>query len=334
MQVYVIVRKEKEIFRQSIQNEIDIFEKNFRELLSDRDAPVQFLLDYLSAQQGGRLRPGLLLLSAGLSGGITEESRSLACMVELLHTASLIHDDIVDDAQMRRHVESVNAVFDNKLAVLLGDYLLTKVLDIASRIGKSEIWPLLSDTVSRLTRGEMLQLSHWSDLELAEADYFRFLEWKTASLMELSCRLGALSAGASAQLQESCGQWGSRFGIFFQLKDDLKDFAETTDGKERYSDLRQGVVTLPVIYAMQRIPMDEQLDFRRNYHAFGKSAEAMEALAEQIRKCGALEQAAVRLGQMQQELQQQLETFPDNAYRRDLQQLIEETGDLRLLDIK
>lgn len=319
---------------QSIQNEIDMFEQQLCGLLRDEEASVQILLDYLARQQGGRLRPKLLLLTAGMAGGITTESHTLACLVELLHTASLVHDDVVDEAGMRRRMESVNAVFDNKLAVLLGDYLLAKVLGIASQLALPEVWPLLSDTVRQLTRGEMVQLSRRGCLDLAEADYFRFLEWKTASLMELSCRLGALSAGASKAEQEAYGQWGRDFGIFFQLKDDLKDFSAVADGKDSYSDLREGEVTLPVMYAMQRLSLNGRADFRRRYLKIQKPAGELEALAATVRDCGALHQAGEKLSQMQTVLLQQLEGFPESVYRLDLQQLVRETGNLQFLDIK
>lgn len=316
---------------QSIQNEIDKVEELLRGSLKDEEASVQFLLDYLASQQGGRLRPKLLLLTAGMSGGITAESRSLACLVELLHTASLIHDDVVDEAAMRRSRESVNAVFDNRLAVLLGDYLLSKVLGIASRLAQPEVWPLLCDTVGKLTRGEMVQISRRGCLDLTEGDYFRLLEWKTSSLMELSCRLGALSAGAPAEMQENCGRFGRSFGTFFQLKDDLKDFARTADGKDRYSDLREGEVTLPVMYAMQRLCLSERADFRRRYLKLQKSADELESLAVTVRDCGALQQAGEKLGQLQQELLAQLELFPESIYRQDIRQLIVETGNLGFL---
>ena len=316
---------------QSIQNEIDMFEQQLCGLLRDEEASVQILLDYLVRQQGGRLRPKLLLLTAGMSGGITAESRSLACLVELLHTASLIHDDVVDEAGTRRRMESVNAVFDNKLAVLLGDYLLAKVLDIASRTALPGVWPLLVETVGCLTRGEMLQLSRRGCLDLTEADYFRFLEWKTASLMELSCRLGALSAGAPAEMQEDCGRFGRSFGTFFQLKDDLKDFSAVADGKDPYNDLREGEVTLPVMYAMQRLCLSDRADFRSRYLKLQKSAEELEALAATVRDCGALQQAGEKLSRMQQELLAQLELFPESIYRQDIRQLIVETGNLGFL---
>lgn len=315
---------------QSIYKELDIFENAFREFFKDEDTSVQFLLDYLSTQQGRRLRPGLLLLTAGMSGGITDKSYAMACMVELLHTASLVHDDVIDEADMRRHQLSVNAMFDNKLAVLLGDYLLAKVLQIASRTDSPEVWTLLSDAVRRLSRGEMVQLSRRECLDLKEDEYFQILEWKTASLMEISCRLGAWSAGASTQLQDGFGQWGRRFGVFFQLKDDLKDFSETADGKSRYNDLREGEVTLPVMYGMQRLCQSERAAFRSLYLKQVKTEEDMERLAAMVRDCGALRQAGEKLSQMQEVLLRQLYTFPEGVYCQDIQQLVMEIGNFHV----
>ncbi len=312
---------------QSIAKELSEFERDFAGVLDDRDAAVRFLLQYLAGQHAGRLRPKVLLLTAGMQGGTGPESGRMALLVELLHLASLIHDDVIDNAAERRNQQTVNAVWDNKIAVLLGDYLLSKVLGLMQESALPGLLERVSSTVRQLTSGEITQLSQYNNLDLSESDYIRIVSLKTASLLETSFRLGALSAGADMVQESAYGSFGQRFGLFFQLKDDLKDYAVTSDGKGIYNDIREGNVTLPVIYTMQSLCMTERADFRRRYLQVGKSEPDLSAIAGTVRQCGALAHACGQLRQMEEELLQDCARFPASPYRDDLEYVIRETGD-------
>ena len=317
----------------SIAKDLEQFERQFAVRLCDREAAVQFLLQYLAGQHAGRLRPKVLLLTAGMQGGIGPESQRMALVVELLHLASLIHDDVVDHATERRNQQTVNAVWDNKIAVLLGDFLLSKVLELMRDSALTGVLDRVSVVVRQLTAGEISQLSQYNNLELSEPDYLHIVSLKTASLIETSFRLGALSAGADAEQEEAFGRFGQRFGCFFQLKDDLKDYTVTSDGKGMYNDIREGDVTLPVIYAMQRLCLAERAVFRQQYLQIGKDEPLLAGLAETVRRCGALEQACKQLRKMEEELLRDVAAFPASPYRDDLAQLVRETGNLDFLQL-
>ena len=318
----------------SIANDLAHFERQFAAQLDDREQAVRFLLQYLSGQHAGRLRPKVLLLTAGMQGKIGPESHRMALVVELLHLASLIHDDVVDNAVERRNQLTVNAVWDNKIAVLLGDYLLSKALDLIRESDLPGVLEQVSATVRQLTVGEISQLSQYNNLDLSEPEYLHIVSLKTASLIETAFRLGAISAGADAEQAEAYGRFGQRFGCFFQLKDDLKDYAATSDGKGIYNDMREGDITLPVIYAMRRLCLAERAVFRQQYLHVGKCEADLAGLAGTVRQCGALEQACVQLRNMEEELLHDVAAFPVSPYRDDLAQLVLETGNIDFLQLQ
>lgn len=294
-----------------------------RDILQDGNVSVHTLLHYLSERKGGLLRPKIVLLTAGMCGGITEETYRAACMGELLHQASLIHDDVVDNASERRNRASVNAIWDNKIAVLLGDNLLSRVLQLLSASALPELLKEVTRTVRCLTEGEISQLAQRGNLEMETADYDRIVYLKTASLIETSFRWGAMSASASAERVEAFGAFGRAFGTAFQWRDDLKDFCGA-DGKGRYNDLREGEVTLPVLECMQGLCLAERADFRRLYGKAGKNEADLAALAATIVRSGGWQRSVARLKALGEELQQRCRAFAPSPYRDDLLRLTEE----------
>ena len=314
---------------QSIQNELNIFEEQFAGQLQDGEGPAHFLLQHIAGQQGGRLRPKTVMLAAGMQGGITPETIRMAVLVEMLHSASLVHDDIVDDAKKRRDKQTINDIFGGKVAVLLGDLLFSKVLEMVRASALPGVLDNVLDAVGRLTRGEICQLSQRNNLDMGEAEYKRIVMMKTASLFEVSFRLGAVSAGATPEEAEAYAGFGQRFGIFFQYKDDWKDFAVENNGKGCYNDLREGDVTLPVICAMQRLCMADRAEFRRRYLQVTKDEGTLAALAETVAHCGALEQVGSILQTMEEELLASCAQFPASPYREDLMDAIRKVGSVQ-----
>lgn len=307
----------------SIQNELAVAEAAIQDLLKEGEAPVRTLLDYLSEQKGGLLRPKIVLLAAGMCGGVTEESHRAACIVEVLHQASLIHDDVVDNASERRSKASVNAVWDNKTAVLLGDNLLSRVLMLISGSAIPGLLDEVARTVRRLTEGEICQLAQRGNLALEEEAYDRIAYLKTASLIESAFRLGALSASASVETVEAMGAFGKRFGTAFQWKDDLKDFA-AADGKGRYNDLREGEVTFPIIAAMRSLCLSERAVFRQGFLQPGKDETAIRRLADTVRQSEGWRQALGRLRAEGAALERTCLEFPPSPYRDDLLHITKE----------
>ena len=309
---------------QSIERELSEFEARFVGLLKDEEAPVHLLLQYLSGQEAGRIRPRMVYLSAGLFGKIGPETHRMALVVELLHLASLIHDDVIDHAAERRGMPTTNAVFDNKIAVLLGDYLLSRVLDCIFRSGLPGVLELVTQTVSQLTRGEICQLSQRNNLDLTEEEYMRIVSMKTASLMGTAFRLGALSAGAAPEQVESCGMFGDGFGTLYQIRDDMKDYTDRQGGKGYHNDLREGDVTLPVIYTMGRLCLSDRAGFRNRYLQIRKDDGQLRSLADTVVQCGALSQTADFLRRSVKALLERCSAFPASPYRDDLERMVKE----------
>ena len=316
---------------QSIKEEIDAFETGYAGQMQDAHPSVQLLLQYIAGQKGGRLRPKALLLAAGMTGTPGKDSVRMAVLVELMHQASLIHDDVIDDAATRRNFETVNAVWDNRIAVLLGDYFFSKVFGCLQETSLPGVQELVKTTVERMTQGEICQLSHRGNLDLSEDEYRNIVFLKTASLIETAFRLGAMSVGAPAEQVGRCGSFGRLFGTFFQFKDDLKDYADTSDGKGCLNDMREGEVTLPVIYTMRRLCLSERSLFRQRFLKIHKDDADLAELAGTVTRCGALEQACAELCAMKDELLRMCAGFPDTPYRRDMEKLIVGVGEVSFM---
>lgn len=230
------------------------------EWLQTEDFQLQQLINYLLQQQGKQLRPQLVLASAlALGGGITEKTLRGAALVSLVHNASLIHDDVVDEATHRRHVKTFNAVWDNKLAVLFGDYILTTILRIAVDNQDYEYLSMLARTAQTMSVGEIKQLMQVGQRMITEEDYLEVIRYKTASLFGAASALGALSMAAPAQHVQMMCMVGEQVGMAFQLRDDLLDYTkeEQDTGKAAFMDLKGGKLTLPLIYSLGQVSVSE-----------------------------------------------------------------------------
>ncbi len=214
---------------------------------------------YIVKHKGKGLRPVLVLLSARLAGTPNDSTYIVASVVELLHTATLVHDDVVDDADVRRSFPSINAIWKNKISVLLGDYLLSKSLIGATQTGKLEIMQMLAEAAKRLSKGELLQIEKSRKLDITEGEYYRMISDKTAALISASCVLGGLTVTDDKQKLDALYNYGENLGIAFQIKDDLLDYTGTTSivGKPVGNDIRGKKITLPLILAMRNAPQKE-----------------------------------------------------------------------------
>jgi len=242
-----------------IERELDEFKGHFREAIRSRVALVDLVSKYILRQKGKKIRPILVLLSAKLCGDVSHRTYTAATLVEMLHTATLIHDDVVDDAKTRRGLASINAVWKNKIAVLMGDFMLSRGLLLALENDECGFLKITSRAVKRMSEGELLQIQKNRKFDVNEETYFRIISDKTASLINACCELGAASTSKDKNEVELMGKFGENLGIAFQLRDDLLDYIgkKKIMGKSSGSDLKEKKFTLPLIHSLNNASKKE-----------------------------------------------------------------------------
>jgi octaprenyl-diphosphate synthase len=248
------------LIKKPIQSDLDSFINLFNESLSHTDGMLEQVLDHIRQRAGKRMRPMLILLVARNYGQVTDAALHAAVGLELLHTASLVHDDVVDESGERRGQASVNATYNNKVAVLVGDFILSTALLNVSRTHNEVIVQYLANLGRTLSNGEILQLTNISNQEISEEVYYQVIKQKTAALFEACAGIGALSSGASEDDVRKAKKFGQDLGIMFQIRDDIFDYSESTEiGKPTGNDMTEGKLTLPVIYALNSTGDQEML---------------------------------------------------------------------------
>ena len=236
--------------KRPITQELDLFEIKFREAMKSNVPLLDTIMTYIVKRKGKQVRPMFVFLSAKLFNGINDSTYRAASLVELLHTATLVHDDVVDDSDERRGFFSVNALWKNKIAVLVGDYLLSKGLLLSVKNKDYHLLEIVSESVEAMSEGELLQIEKTRNLNLSEEVYYDIIRKKTASLIASCCAIGAASAGANAEQVEQMRLFGEKIGIAFQMKDDLLDYGDSDIGKPTGIDLKEKKLTLPIIYTI------------------------------------------------------------------------------------
>lgn len=267
-----------------VRADLDALERFFRTELSSEDAFVGELITHVLATRGKMLRPALACLSAAASGGgagAAQDRLGVAGAVELIHVASLIHDDVIDAADLRRGQASVNAVWGNQVAVLLGDFLFAKAFHILARLRTEGAAAAMAAATVRMAKAEIIQIKHGNTPHTDEAIYFGIIDGKTAALTEAACRCGAMTAGARADAAAALAAFGLEWGMAFQITDDALDVTATADhlGKPIGSDIQTGKVTLPIIYALRDAPEQDARRLREILDADGSRARAAAAVA-------------------------------------------------------
>jgi octaprenyl-diphosphate synthase len=239
-----------------IEQELDLFNDRFRDAMKSKVAFVDMIARYIVKQKGKKIRPTLVLLTAKACGEINDSTYRGASLVEILHTATLIHDDVVDDADTRRGFASINAVWKNKIAVLMGDYMLAKGLLLSLDNNDFQFLKITSDAVRRMSEAEILQIAKSRDLDLDEATYLKIISDKTASLLSTCTQIGAASVSGDNELIQRMRIFGENIGMVFQIRDDLLDYVGRTSitGKPTGLDLKEKKLTLPLIYSFTQAP--------------------------------------------------------------------------------
>ena len=247
---------QSQLIKGFLQEELLIFDKYLRDSVKSNNHRLIDMTSYVLNSNGKRLRPTLVLLTARACGKIIPETYHGAATVELLHTATLIHDDVIDESDFRRGKRSLNAIYDNTSAILIGDFLLSTALAESVKTKNLEIVRIIWELGNYLADGELLQFNLAKDIIISESDYFDVIDKKTASLLSASLAIGAITGGANEELISQFVKVGKLLGISFQLKDDIFDYYSDDVGKPTGNDIREGKVTLPLIYALNNAPKD------------------------------------------------------------------------------
>lgn len=306
----------------AIRSEMGLVEIEFERQVSSNIQVIDYLGDYLRASGGKRIRPALCILSNYSVGGrkISENLIRMATVMEMLHTATLVHDDIIDNADTRRNRPSVNARFGNQTAVLMGDWLYMKAFEVSLKERSLEILDILTNITRKMTEGELIQLTMIGRVDVSEDEYFDILRRKTAYLFSACCEIGAILAGADSSTKLVLRDYGMNLGVAFQLTDDLLDFTATDKvlGKASGADLIEGKVTLPLILLLKKNPSFSK---KLEYVMYDGSYERVsrKEILQELEKSGALEEARKKAYNFAEKAKKNLELLPDSEYRSTLE---------------
>lgn len=309
------------VIKQPIENELNSFVSLFNQALSHEDGMLGSALEHIRKRAGKRMRPMLILLMAKNFGTVSEVTQNAAVGLELLHTASLVHDDVVDESAERRGQASVNATYDNKVAVLVGDYILSTALLCVARTHSEKIVTYLANLGRTLSDGEILQLSNIGRKDISEDVYYEVIKQKTAALFEACAGIGALASGASEDDVKAAKLFGQNLGIIFQIRDDIFDYYDSQEiGKPTGNDMTEGKLTLPVIYAVNNGGNDDMRALALKVRERSVNAEEIARLVEYTKEMGGIEYAERRMWEFHAQAQQFLDNkVHDNDVKAALQ---------------
>lgn len=308
--------------KKPIAADIDAFEERFKSSMQSSVPLLDRITHYIVKRKGKQIRPMFVFFSASICGGINDATHRGAALVELLHTATLVHDDVVDNSYQRRGFFSINALWKNKIAVLVGDFLLSKGLLLSIENNDFQLLKIVSEAVKQMSEGELLQVEKVRRMDIDEPIYYEVIRQKTASLIASCCACGAASAGADDATVEKMRLFGEKIGIAFQIKDDMFDFGTDDVGKPLGIDIKEKKVTLPLIYSLNQAESGER---KRMISLVKNHNDDPKKIAEIIRfvnETGGLQYAETQMKKYQDEAFQILNTFPDSESRRALEQLV------------
>jgi octaprenyl-diphosphate synthase len=312
--------------KKPVKEEMAQFEAYFGRTMQSKIPLLKIILNYIFRRKGKQMRPLLVFLSAKLNGEIGEPTYIAATLIELLHTASIVHDDVVDNANERRGALSINALWNSKIAVLVGDYMLTKGMLISIEKNRIDMLELASEAVKSMTEGELLQLQKARKLNIREEDYFRIIKGKTAALLSACTACGARSATSNPDTIQLMKELGESIGIAFQIRDDLLDYeGNGLTGKISGNDIREKKITLPLIYSLEKASLSRK---RHILHIIGNNKKSRSEVDEVIRfvsENGGMEYAALRMNQYRDKALAILDTYPDSEVKESLREFVRYT---------
>ena len=305
-----------------IEKELITFEERFKDAVKSRAPLLDRIMQYIVKRKGKQMRPMFVLLSAKLCGEITDTTYRAASLVELLHTATLVHDDVVDDSAERRGFFSVYALWKTKASVLIGDYLFAKGLLLSLDHDDYKILHLYSDAVRKMSEGELLQLEKARTLTIKEETYYEIIRNKTASLLASACAAGAWSASLDENKTEQLKQFGENAGMAFQIKDDLFDYANDKIGKPTGNDIKEKKLTLPLIYTLGNCDKSTRKEIIFILKNRNNEARQVKKVAEIVCHSGGIQYATDKMNEYYNRAKEILNQFPDNEARKGLDDLV------------
>ena len=307
------------LIKQPIEGDLDDFNNLFNSSLSHTDGLLSQALAYIRQRTGKRMRPMLILLMARNFGDVTDVTQNAAVGLELLHTASLVHDDVVDESDERRGQASANSVYGNQIAVLVGDYILSLSLQQAARTGSLPCVEIIATLGATLSEGEVFQLANVRNEQANEDDYFHVIDRKTAALFAACGELAALTAGADASFVENARRFGAYIGICFQIRDDIFDyFSDSAIGKPTANDMAEGKLTLPALYALRQTDDPAVQALAARIKAREASPDDILRMVAFTKENGGIEYATKRMQEYRQKAEACLERFQNPAVRKAL----------------
>ncbi len=307
-----------------IANEMSLFEDKFKEAMKGNAPLLDKITHYIVKRKGKQMRPMFVFLAANLCGGISERSYRAANLIEMIHTATLVHDDVVDDASKRRGFFSINALWKNKVAVLVGDFLLSKGLQLAAKHKDYDFLEIISEVTKEMSEGELLQIEKARRLDIKEEIYFEIIRQKTATLIAACCATGASSAGASEDEVEKLRLLGEKIGISFQIKDDLFDYESSISliGKPVGIDIKERKMTLPLIYALNNSSKKEKRWMINVVKNCNEDQKMVTQLIQKVKASGGIEYTKKKMYEFRQEAIDIISTYPNTPSRQSLIDLI------------
>jgi octaprenyl-diphosphate synthase len=311
-----------------IKSEMLQFEEYFRKAMKSNNGLLDKISHYIIKRKGKQMRPMFVFLASKLNGGVTQSTYNAASLIELLHTATLVHDDVVDDAQTRRGFFSINALWKNKIAVLVGDYLLSRGLLLSVDNGEFDLLRVVSTAVKEMSEGELLQQEKSRLLNITEEVYYKIITQKTASLIAACCAAGAIAAKTSKEEIEKMHEFGINVGMAFQIKDDLFDYGFGKNiGKPTGIDIQEKKMTLPLIYALKNSDKAKQRELLNIVKNHNTNPIKVKALLDTVVQSGGIEYTMKKMEEFRDKALQILHTFPPNEARLSLEMLVHYTID-------
>lgn len=314
-----------------IANEMKEFEAYFKTQLNSNIPLLNIITNYLLRRKGKQMRPMLVFLSAKLNGEPSQSSFTAAGLIELLHTATLIHDDVVDETYQRRGYFSINALWRSKIAVLVGDYFLSVGLSSALKTGQIGVLEVVSDAVKEMSEGELLQIEKSRNLNITEEIYYEVIRKKTATLIAACTKAGAYSVNASEEQLDKMHDFGTNLGMAFQIRDDLLDYEKTNlAGKPTGNDLKEKKITLPLIFVLNQMKNGEKRKILRTIRRNHKNEKKIAEIMQLVKESGGIEYAREKMTLFQNQALEILESYPPSEARESLKELVHYTTTRRL----
>lgn len=311
------------LIKQPIEQEMKLFEEKFYQSMKSSVPMLDRITHFIVRRKGKQMRPMFVFLCAKMVGKINEKTYRAASLIELIHTATLVHDDVVDDSYLRRGFFSINALWKNKVAVLVGDYLLSKSVLLSTDYKDYDLLSVISNTIREMSEGELLQLEKARKLDITEEIYYKIIKQKTATLIAACCKLGGLSVNCEEEIAQKLHNFGELTGLAFQIKDDLFDYTSTDIiGKPIGIDIQEKKMTLPLIYCLNNASEKDKKWLLSSIRNHNTDKKRIAEIIEYVKNNGGLQYSMEKMNELKNQALAILETFPENEYKKSLQTML------------